>query len=319
MDKETLSNYGWIVICVLVLAVMIALASPFGVFVSDAIKSTTQGLFDVNQNALNSTGLINIESQEFPACVHTYENFTCTQCGHVIEHICEYENYKCNACGKELPAPGKTAEEYTWDEIKTISDLGMGDEYFNLGDTKTIITTDSKTIVMKIVAFNTDIKSDGTGTAGITWISRDSIASRPMNSTHTSVGGWESSELRAWMQGEFYATLPENIRNSIVSVDKTYLDYNSGSPIDRTCTDNVWVPSARELWGAECANWGEKSGVEYTNYFTDYHARMSIGGDNYWYRTAAQYGNSDFRCALGSTFSGHNAHRALDVALCFCT
>ena len=31
MDKETLSNYGWIVICVLVLAVMIALATPFGV------------------------------------------------------------------------------------------------------------------------------------------------------------------------------------------------------------------------------------------------------------------------------------------------
>ena len=30
MDKETLSNYGWVVICVLVLVVMIALATPFG-------------------------------------------------------------------------------------------------------------------------------------------------------------------------------------------------------------------------------------------------------------------------------------------------
>lgn len=29
MDRETLSNYGWIVICVLVLAVMIALAPVF--------------------------------------------------------------------------------------------------------------------------------------------------------------------------------------------------------------------------------------------------------------------------------------------------
>ena len=65
MDKETLSNYGWIVICVLVLAVMLALASPFGNFVADAIKSTTQGLFNVNQSALNSTGLINIGNQSF--------------------------------------------------------------------------------------------------------------------------------------------------------------------------------------------------------------------------------------------------------------
>ena len=66
MDKETLSNYGWIVICVLVLAVLLALASPFGSFVANAVKSTTQGLFDVNQSALNSTGLINIEGQSFP-------------------------------------------------------------------------------------------------------------------------------------------------------------------------------------------------------------------------------------------------------------
>lgn len=65
MDKETLSNYGWIVICVLVLAVMIALATPFGGYISTAVKSTTQGLFDTNKNALNSTGLINIGDQSF--------------------------------------------------------------------------------------------------------------------------------------------------------------------------------------------------------------------------------------------------------------
>ena len=65
MDKETLSNYGWIVICVLVLAVMLAFATPFGSFVSTAVKSTTQGLFDVNYSALNSTGLINIGHQSF--------------------------------------------------------------------------------------------------------------------------------------------------------------------------------------------------------------------------------------------------------------
>ena len=65
MDKETLSNYGWIVIAVLVLAVMIALATPFGSFISEAVQSTTKGLFDVNKSALDSTGLINIDNQEF--------------------------------------------------------------------------------------------------------------------------------------------------------------------------------------------------------------------------------------------------------------
>ena len=54
MDKETLSNYGWIVIAVMVLAVMIALATPFGEFIKDAVWSTTNGLFDVGNNALST-------------------------------------------------------------------------------------------------------------------------------------------------------------------------------------------------------------------------------------------------------------------------
>ena len=57
MDKETLSNYGWIVICVLVLAVMIALATPFGSYIKDAVWYTTNGFFDVNSEAL---GAVNI-------------------------------------------------------------------------------------------------------------------------------------------------------------------------------------------------------------------------------------------------------------------
>ena len=46
MDKSTLSNYGWIVIVTLVLAVMLALATPFGTFVgkgaSNVIKTFVQ-------------------------------------------------------------------------------------------------------------------------------------------------------------------------------------------------------------------------------------------------------------------------------------
>ena len=52
MDKETLSNYGWVVICVLVLVVMIALATPFGKYIAEAVKNTTESLFSVSHKAL---------------------------------------------------------------------------------------------------------------------------------------------------------------------------------------------------------------------------------------------------------------------------
>ena len=78
MDKETLSNYGWIVICVLVMAVMIALAGPFGNFVADAVKSTTQGLFDVNQGALDAAG-IQIADNDFGIKMLSGDNQTILQ------------------------------------------------------------------------------------------------------------------------------------------------------------------------------------------------------------------------------------------------
>jgi hypothetical protein len=64
MDKETLSHYGWIVILVLILAVLLALASPFGNFVAGAIKATTAGFFGVNESALGAVG-ITIPGQDF--------------------------------------------------------------------------------------------------------------------------------------------------------------------------------------------------------------------------------------------------------------
>lgn len=95
MDKETLSNYGWIVICVLVLAVMLALATPFGTFIAGAIKSTTAGLFSVNQAALGSAG-IDVNDMVFENCDHletevrnatdTYTGDTCCKaCGAVLQ------------------------------------------------------------------------------------------------------------------------------------------------------------------------------------------------------------------------------------------
>ncbi len=63
MDKETLSNYGWIVICVLVLAVMLAFATPFGTFIADGFKATYTGLFQTGDSALdvglNAVGVSN--------------------------------------------------------------------------------------------------------------------------------------------------------------------------------------------------------------------------------------------------------------------
>ena len=67
MDKETLSNYGWIVILILILSVLLALATPFGNFIAGAFKATYAGFGMVGDNAL---GIVipgsSIEKPEIP-------------------------------------------------------------------------------------------------------------------------------------------------------------------------------------------------------------------------------------------------------------
>lgn len=84
MDKETLSNYGWIVICVLVLAVMIALATPFGTFVADGFKATYTGLFQTGDSALD-VGLSAVGVSNKLPCGHERNeagDHTKKECGH---------------------------------------------------------------------------------------------------------------------------------------------------------------------------------------------------------------------------------------------
>lgn len=57
MDKQTLSNYGWIVVLTLILAVLLALATPFGSFIAGAFKATYAGFGMVTENALGIIGI----------------------------------------------------------------------------------------------------------------------------------------------------------------------------------------------------------------------------------------------------------------------
>ena len=230
-----------------------------------------------------------------------------------------------NVVDTELPPIGILAENCTWDEIKAISDAGRGDEYFNLGDTKTFTTSDGNTIVMQIVAFNLDIKSDGTGTAGITWISRDVIAEHTMNPTNTNNGGWESSELRMWIQNDFYLTLPLELRENIVMVQKSYYDRTTRTTL--RCNDLTWIPSYREMTGNSSH---ETFGVEYTSFFIDESSRIkykySFGGKwnaSWWLRSAFDgTGTTAFETVYaGGQIDGYPASASAnqDIVLGFCT
>ena len=72
MDKSTLSNYGWIVIVTLVLAVMLALATPFGTYVGKGASNVIKTFVQSSDNAIDEDN-IDTQSEDWESYLYNDE------------------------------------------------------------------------------------------------------------------------------------------------------------------------------------------------------------------------------------------------------
>lgn len=70
-----------------------------------------------------------------------------------------------------------------------------------------------------------------------------------MNPTDTNAGGWEASQLRAYLNSDGMSLLPQDLADRIIAVDK--LTNNVGKTEDvssvSVTSDKLWLPSPVEL------------------------------------------------------------------------
>lgn len=174
-----------------------------------------------------------------------------------------------NGFGFMGPMVKGSVNEYTWDELSKISEqisaapneesaieiakrfnLTTPDGRLDGTQYKEIQLTDGKNVSVQITGFWHDEKSSG-GKAGITFIFKDVMIKRPMNTTDTDEGGWDKSEMRHWLSNEGMNTLPEDLRERLISVNK--LTNNTGHTDNTksvTATqDKLWLYSAKEICG----------------------------------------------------------------------
>ncbi len=104
-----------------------------------------------------------------------------------------------------------------------------------------------------------------------------------MNSTETTSGGWEATELRAYLQGEYFNTMiPAAVKDYIKAVTKLS---RTSSATNQTTADTIWIPSAAEFGS---------SNTDGTSYDASYLSKItSMGSSVHWLRTAKN--TTDFR------------------------
>lgn len=214
--------------------------------------------------------------------------------------------------------------------FKAIADGTYKDKYA-IGDTIPLDLGSEGLVNMQIVAFDADELADGSGYAPITWVSeRLLLTSHRMNLANSgnaegtgTIGGWEKTEMRAYLKETVLPLIPEEVRNRIVEVKKYSSIYNTaGSAVNNVeTTDDVWIPSCREIFGGTSY---ETQGVIYSGVFTsaDTRKKMKVAATSaaaWWLRSANSTTNFRYVGSGGTVGISGGAGVSFGVALGFCT
>jgi hypothetical protein len=205
------------------------------------------------------------------------------------------------ASSQELLSKG-SLDDYSWTELKIIAnDLSANGEqsvYYakmtelmQSGSTKTFDTGDTSGLVgskmrVRIIGICQDQKSDGSGSAGLTFQTTHALATPyQMNTSNTNSGGWGSTSMRTWLNSTVYNTLPDDLRENIVEVKKYYNPiYNSTSSNTLNANDYLFLLSMRELYNYSFSfdPWYEHegTGASHDEQYT-YYSNESVTTSNY--------------------------------------
>lgn len=222
----------------------------------------------------------------------------------------------------------KPWSELTWEQVIGSCQTGKY-KTFTVGDMKELNLGTEGTVNMQIVGIDMDDLADGSGKAPLTFISKELLATshrmNPANSGNAegtgTIGGWDKSEMRTYLNDTIKPLIPQNARSGIKSVTKVSCAYDtSGTKVPAsTTTDDVWIPSTREIFGGTSY---ETSGPIYSGVFTDAESRKKykVGASSagYWWLRSAGSATA-FRCVINNGNSrGNSASETNYVVLGFC-
>ena len=158
--------------------------------------------------------------------------------------------------------------------------------------------TDGKTLEYRIIGINHDDLADGTGKAGLTFLTTSTGINSRINATNTNAGGWEASELRAKMNsGEIWNLMPSDFQSKVKSVRKLTNNVGGGANKDAAVTattDKLFLLSYSEIvptsYWASSYPWSSSEGSQYEAFkgkvTNNYNSNSAIAiGDSWWERS----------------------------------
>lgn len=214
-----------------------------------------------------------------------------------------------------------------WDTIMAAVEDGTYVKKYSVGNYKALNLGDEGTVNMQIVAKDKDELADGNGTAALTWIAMELLATKHRMNPGLesnddgsyvegtgSIGGWEKSEMRSYLKEAIKPLIQSEVIDYIVEVKKTQTAYNTaGSSITQETADDVWIPDYNEVYGSGCT---------YKLCYPDNASRikcLQTGSAANWWLRRAYYTSNFYYIYISGSSNNFNASNSSGVALGFCT
>lgn len=216
------------------------------------------------------------------------------------------------------PALADSLENYSFKEIKELVKEGK----VRSGMGKSIVLKDGSTAVLEVLDVEHDYLPGG-GKASVTFGFRDLFGtddngSRVMNTEPTNKGGWEKSEMRAYLNEDFFHLLPDDLTAEIVSVVK--YTATGGKEKVEPVIDKIFLPSEVEVLGTPiCSKEGE--GEQYA-LFKNWKNRLkgytNECNSRWWWLRSSNFEGSYGFCLMNSSGNCYygNANYIYGVSPC---
>ena len=236
-------------------------------------------------------------------------------------------------------AIAKDAKDWTLDEQKAVAEdiakngtssvvYAKAKAAMDAGTKFTMKLTDGKTLEYRIIGINHDDLADGSGKAGLTFLTTSTNISSRMNATDTNAGGWEKSELRTKMNsGEIWNLMPSDFQSKVKSVKKLT---NNVSGTDKNAavtatTDKLFLLSYSEIvptsYWASSYPWTSSEGSQYEAFkgkvTNNYSGNDCLEIGSYWWERSALPNNSNYFLNV-SSHGGPSSNGIAAYSNCVC-
>lgn len=214
---------------------------------------------------------------------------------------------------------GNDLESTTWADISSISELGLAQQYFKVGDQKSI-TVNGVKYQTRIIGFNHDNLTSG-GKAGITFQMVDCLnTTYNMESSNINTNGWLNCAMRkTHLRTTIWGQLESSLKSVIKTVNKLASAGNQSATI-QTAQDTLFLLSEVEIFGkVTYSKAGE--GSQYAYYAAGNSTIKKVNGsaDSWWERSPYGSASTAF-CHVHSDGAAYRnaASNTSGVAFGFC-